>query len=178
MNAYKNILQKNGNHFFCSIPWEMGTYNNGLKISTFATKYSCQDWGTRTRYRYSQYSSAEFLVLVLVSFKVILLLLVVLLMGKSSGTRTSTGAGIDILWYICGENHHTCEINILTYYKGKVSNWFIIMIWIYDTWDVIENPIISFNSIIIEKLTELPSWCSYLLLSFVTVHFPIQILHV
>ena len=32
---------------------------------------------------------------------------------------------------------------------------YFVMIWKYDTWDVIANSITSFNSIIIEELTEL-----------------------
>ena len=30
------------------------------------------------------------------------------------------------LWCKCG-NHHTCEISSLTYHKGKVQNWFILL---------------------------------------------------
>ena len=26
-----------------------------------------------------------------------------------------------------GENHHTCEINSMTYHKGKVPNWFVLL---------------------------------------------------
>ena len=68
--------------------------------------------------------------LVLVSSKVIVLVLV--LVDKHSGTCTSTGTSTDILWYICdvrckSENHHTCEINSLTYPKEKVPNWFILL---------------------------------------------------
>ena len=76
-----------------------------------------------------------------------------------------------------GENYHTCEINSLTYHKGKSSKLiYFVMIWIYDTWNVIANSMTSVNSIIIEKLTELLLWCLCLLLSFVQVHFPCQLL--
>ena len=71
------------------------------------------------------------------------------------------------------ENHNTYEINSLTW---KVTNWLILLWFEYDTWDVIANSITSVNSIIIEKLTELLLWCLCLLLSFVQVHFPIQLL--
>ena len=74
------------------------------------------------------------------------------------------------------ENHNTYEINSLTCHKGKVTNWFILLWFEYDTWDVIANSITSVNSIIIEKLTELLLWCLCLLFSFVQVHFPIQLL--
>ena len=75
------------------------------------------------------------------------------------------------------ENHHTCEINSLTYHKGKVPEIDLFCYdWIYDTWGVIANSITSFNFVIIEKLTELLWWCLCLLLSFVQVHFPIQLL--
>ena len=71
-------------------------------------------------------------VLVLMRTKVIVLVLVLVLVDKYSGTRTSTGMSTDILWYISckGKNHHTCEINSLTYHEGKVQNWFILLLWL------------------------------------------------
>ena len=112
-------------------------------------------------------------VLILVSSKVIVLVLVLVLMGKYSYEYWQE------YWYFmvhlqrkC-ENHHTCEINSMTYYKGKVPNWFI---WLYDTLDVITNSIASFNCIIIEKLTESLLLCLCLLLSFIQVQSPIQLL--
>ena len=71
-------------------------------------------------------------VLVLMRTKVIVLVLVLVLVDKYSGTRTSTGMSTDILWYISckGKNHHTCEINSLTYHEGKVPNWFILLLWL------------------------------------------------
>ena len=53
---------------------------------------------------------------------------------------------------------------------------YFVIIWIYDTWDVITNSITSFKSIIIEKVAELSLSCLCLLLSFVRVHFLIHLL--
>ena len=77
--------------------------------------------------------------------------------------HSSTSLCIDILWYISciwdykDGNHHTCEINSLTFHKGKVPNWFILL-WfeymIHGMWLQILQ--ILLNSIITEeKLTEL-----------------------
>ena len=134
-----------------------------------------QSWGTRTRYSYSQYwISGTRTLLVLVSSKVIVLVLV--LVGKYSYEYWHE------YWYSMvhlqckDENHNTYEINSLTCHKGKVTNWLILLWFEYDTWDMIANSITSVNSIIIEKLTELLLWCLCLLLAFVQVHFPIQLL--
>ena len=118
-------------------------------------------------------------LLVLVSSKVIVLVLVLVLVGKYSGTLTSTGTSTDILWYICGVRVKPSYLwNKQFDLPWRKISIFIysVTICIYGTWDVIANSITSFNSIIIEKLTELLLWCLCLLLSFFHVHFPIQIL--
>ena len=73
-----------------------------------------------------------------------------------------------------GVNHQTCEINSMTYHKGKVPNWLIYfaIIWIYDTWDVITNSKPSFNFIIIAKI----NWITNFILSFIQVQSLIQLL--
>ena len=45
---------------------------------------------------------------------------------RTTSTRTST----ENLWYICDvrvKTINTCEINSMTYHKGKVPNWFILL---------------------------------------------------
>ena len=83
-----------------------------------------QGWGTCTRY-----SSTEFLVLVLYSYSWV----------QSNSTHACTRTHGQVLrysyeyWYSMahlrckGENHHTCEINSMTYQKRKVPNWFILL---------------------------------------------------
>ena len=57
-----------------------------------------------------------------------MIVLVLVLVDKYSGTRTSTGTSTDNLWYICDVNMvkvktiNICEINSMTYHKGKLPN--------------------------------------------------------
>ena len=70
------------------------------------------------------------------------------------------------------ENHHTCEINSMTYHKGKfqiVLFCYNLNIW-YMGCDY--ESIASFNFIIIENLTESLLSCLCLLLSFILVQSP------
>ena len=50
------------------------------------------------------------------------LVLVLVIVDKYSGTLSSTAPSTDILWYICDIRVKTCEINSLTFHKGKVPN--------------------------------------------------------
>ena len=66
---------------------------------------------------------------------------------ESNSTRTCTRGQVlrysyeywHEYWYsmvhlmICDvrvKNHHTCEINSLTYHEGKVPHWFILLLWL------------------------------------------------
>ena len=77
-----------------------------------------------------------------------------------------------------GENHqYLCNKQYDLPQRKSSKLIYFAIIWIYDTWDVITNFIVdSFNFIIIEKLTESLLLCLCLLLSFLQVQSPIQLL--
>ena len=77
-----------------------------------------------------------------------------------------------------GENHQYLWNKQYDLPQRKSSKLiYFAMILIYDTWDVITNFIVdTFNFIIFEKLTESLLLCLCLLLSFVQVQSPIQLL--
>ena len=142
-----------------------------------------QGWGTRTWYSYSQYLSSEFLVLILYLYSWYLyLILVLVLVDKYWGTHTSTGPSTDIPWYICDTRVKPSYLwNKVWLPKFQID--FFFMIWLYDTWDVIAN---STTSEVLFKFRHHQKvyWIDMkkfiiilcLSLSFVQVHFPIQLL--
>ena len=137
-----------------------------------------QGWGTRTWYSYSQYLSTEFLVLILYLYSWYLYLILVLV-DKYWGTHTSTGPSTDIPCYICDTRVKPSYLwNKVWLPKFQIDLFFLWFDYmIHGMWlQIPQLQKSSLNFIIIKKFTELIWRNLCLSLSFVQVHFPIQLL--
>ena len=96
-------------------------------------------------------------------------------MDKNSGTHTSIGPSTDILWYICDRRVNTCEIVWHSIKKKFQIDLFCfgLNIWYMGCDSKFRNFFKFYHH---QKVNWLIWLCLSLLLSFIQVHFPIQLL--